>query len=492
MLSVNSSSDSLRAQRFLNTSENRLKVNFERLSSGLRVNRAADDAAGLSISTRMQSQIQGIQRSIQNATDWTSLFQTAEGGLNEINHMLQRMRELTVQANNGTLNDSDRGSLDLELKALKSEIDHIAEDTSFNGIKVLNGELQNSVMQLGADSNANEYVSIRKLTSEHIGQGLLLGPPTSVSTSTSLNAVNQMQIAFDGKTVNVRDTVASDDTLSTSLASNSAIAKVAALNDAFGGDPRFEFSVRSTVVTLADPMTGGVLNSNSFLEINGVKVSGFTVQSNDADGALVDAVNAVSEETGVIATVNNQQELVLTAKDGRNIQTRFVVNAVEVHSGVVGAALQVFAQADMQFLGMDGVNGNDFALSQDTNFADPTVDFYNVDGYKDEIFGSTAVSTYDISSLNTAQRTLKIIDLAIEDIAQERSSIGAQQNRLEHTISNLSLTRDNLSTSQSRIIDADFADETASLAKNQIIQQAGISVLAQANQSKSIALSLIN
>ena len=492
MLSVNSSSDSLRAQRFLNTSENRLKVNFERLSSGLRVNRAADDAAGLSISTRMQSQIQGIQRSIQNATDWTSLFQTAEGGLSEINHMLQRMRELTVQANNGTLNDSDRGSLDLELQSLIAEIDHIAEDTSFNGIKVLNGELKDSAMQLGADSNGNEYVSIKKLTSKHIGQGMLLGPPTSVSTSTSLNAVNQMQITFDGKTVNVRDTVASDDTLSTSLAANSAIAKVAAINDAFGGDPRFELSVQSTVVALADPMTGGVLNSNSFLEINGVKVSGFTVQPNDADGALVDAVNAVAEETGVIATVNSQQELVLTAEDGRNIQARFVVNAVEVHSGVVGAALQVLAQADMQFLGMDGVNGNDFALSQDTNFADPTVNFFNIDGYKDERFGSTAVSTYDISSLTTAQRTLKIIDLAIEDIAQERSSIGAHQNRLEHTINNLSLTRDNLSTSQSRIIDADFADETASLAKNQIIQQAGISVLAQANQSKSIALSLIN
>ena len=492
MLGVNTSISSLRAQRSLNQSTRSLNVRFERLSSGLRINRSADDAAGLSISTRMRSQVQGIQRSIQNATDWISLFQTAEGGLNEMNNMLQRMRELTVQANNGTLNDKDRGSLNLELKALISEIDRIAEGTNFNGINVLDGDLQNAMMQLGTTSDTNERVTIRKLTSEHLGQGMLLSPNSSVQTAVSLNNVRQMQVKIGDEIIDVRSTVASDDTLSTSLASNSAIAKAAAINDAFGGDPRFEVSVVNTVAVLDGdgPITANVLGPDSFLEINGFKVSGITIQDGDADGTLRDSINAISDKTGVTASVNENQELVLTAQDGRNIETRFVFNGSLTRSGVQGGTVQIMAEADFQFLGMEGVRGNDFAIAGSAN-TNTEVNFFNVDGYKDAQFGSTAVSTYDISTLEKAARTLKVIDLAIEDVAQERSSLGALQNRLEHTISNLSQTKENLSASQSRITDADFAVETSALAKNQIIQQAGVSVLAQANQSASVALTLL-
>lgn len=176
MLSVNKSTYSLNAQRQLNKSSKSLGVSLERLSSGLKINSARDDAAGLAITNQMTAQTRGLQKSVQNSTDWISLLQTADGALNEMTNILQRVRELAVQAVNDTNNDSDRNSLNEEVEQLVAELDRIAKTTNFNGVNLLNGGVTDLYMQMGANSGEDERFSIRKLDIENLGRGQFGGP----------------------------------------------------------------------------------------------------------------------------------------------------------------------------------------------------------------------------------------------------------------------------------------------------------------------------
>ena len=200
MLNINSSIKSLNAIGHLNKSQRALSTSFEKLSSGLRINNASDDAAGLSISTRMSAQIRGVHQSIQNATDWISLFQTAEGAMAEMENSLQRIRELSVQANNETNNDRDRASLQAEVDQLIEGIDDIASQTSFNGLKILDGELKDSLIQIGANSAEGERVTLGKLNSSHLGRSYFGGPSNGADPNLAISGI---QASFDGKIVNI-------------------------------------------------------------------------------------------------------------------------------------------------------------------------------------------------------------------------------------------------------------------------------------------------
>ena len=488
MLAVNTSTASLNAQRQLSRSGKSVSVSLERLSSGLRVNGAKDDAAGLAITNRMTAQTRGLRKSIQNSTDWISLMQTADGALGEMTTLLQRIRELAVQAASDTNNDSDRSSLNQEVEELVEELDRIATTTEFNGINLLNGGITDLYMQLGANSGEDERLSVRKLDVENLGRGYFGGPDPTRGVDPNLG-FNNLAFRVDGEIYNIRDSVAADDTLSTTLAANSAIAKVAAINDS-SELHGVEFRVIGTQMTSAAAVNAATLDADTYIEINDVKFSGFVVQDQDADGSLTDAINSASEQTGVVASLNEEGELVLFAEDGRNIAFGVhgfggaFVGQADNSVDVQGGAFRAISREGFEFQNNvgGGGTGNNHALGGVSNV--PIVIALAGE--------SSTAQRYDISTQFTALRTLDTIEFAFADVNEVRSQLGAQQNRLESTIANLQVAHENLSAAKSRISDADFAEETAQLARHQIIQQAGVSVLSQANQTLSTALNLLS
>ena len=489
-LFINTNIGALNAQRKLTSTSQSLTRSFERLSSGLRVNGAKDDAAGLSITTRFSAQIRGLNQAIRNSNDGISLAQTAEGALNETTNILQRIRELAVQSANDTNNSSDRRSIQAEVSQLKEELDRIAETTNFNGNNILNGDFLAQELQVGANVGETLSVSVAGAGSKDLARQVRFETDNIVGATTLQADALKIRSDISGTAfVGVRGSLAADDAFSTSLKASSAIAKAKAINSTTE-HTGVRAIVEDTVIEGAAISSSFDLSASSYLELNGSKITGFTVQANDADGSLRDAINAVSDDTGVVATTGSNGGLVLTAEDGRNIEvkgvginnTGFLLVANTPRLETAKLTLQSKGQFDVAYTD----NGN---KSIGLHAAPP-----NANGAGTSIHGvnsSFSVNTVDVSTQSGARVALDIVDLALEDVSSQRAQLGALQNRLESTINNLSTTSENLSASRSRILDADFAQETAQLSRNQIIQQAGVSILAQANQQPQIALSLL-
>jgi flagellin len=489
MLSVNSQLSSLRTKNQMTRTQGSLNVSMSRLASGLRINTAADDAAGLSISTSLRAQVRGTNRAVQNANDWISLFQTAEGATNEMTNIMQRMRELSVQASNETYNDQDRESIQAEIDQLVTEIDRIGTNTNFNGIKVLDGDLIDSLMQIGANSSSGETVSISAVNTDSLGRQARIVSSFGVLTDFGLSAGDNSQIGING--ITVRDTIDGDDNLSTSLARNSAIAKAAAIN-AVSAETGVSAHVGSTIVQdfEVEEIIGGTLDGDVFFTLNDEKISGFLVEENDADGKLRDAINAVSDSTGVVATLDAESQLILTAEDGRNINIVASDPDAELITGLVedvyGGQISLSSNLAME-IDYIGVNTNDSLGEIDTAGVVPGAGDFRLYGVNNEF----AIQSVNVSSHENANLAIESLDIALNQLSTIRSEFGALQNRLVSTINNLQQTSENLDVARSRIEDADFAQETASLSKQQIIQQASTTVLAQANQLNSVALQLL-
>jgi len=493
-LFINTNQSALNAQRQLNNTTGSLGRSFERLSSGLRINGAKDDAAGLSITTRFSAQIRGLNQAVRNSNDGISLAQTAEGALNETTNILQRIRELSVQSANDTNNDSDRASLQAEVSQLKDELDRIAETTNFNGNKVLDGSFLAQNIQVGANVGETLSVSIQGAGTSDLARQARYDAGTFV-TDDAFTATALTITGTDGSSVAVRATVAADDDKSSTGNNYSAIAKAAAIND-LTSSTGVRAIVGPTVVAStasADSVDAVTLDASNYLTINDQKISGFAISANDADGSLVDAINAVSDDTGVTAALTAVGTLELTAADGRNISVETssaaVTNALGFNGYTTGTeAATISGGGTVSF-----VSTGKLTLQADSNFELAGSNAF-IGFASDGVFGvnsEKAVSSVDISTRSGAVEALDVIDLALEDVSSQRAKLGALQNRLESTINNLSTTSENLSASRSRILDADFAAETAQLSRNQIIQQAGVSILAQANQQPQIALALL-
>ena len=475
-LYINTNVASLNAQRNLTNSTSSLSRSFQRLSSGLRINGAKDDAAGLAISNRLTAQIRGLNQAVRNTNDGISLAQTAEGALGETQNILQRVRELSVQSANDTNSASDRESLQAEVEQLTAEINRIGETTTFNNNKILDGSFLGASFHVGANSRETITVNVADGRATSLGrQARNDGSVVSAGVSIASGS-----LAVNG--VSIRGTVAADDTVSTTLNDGSAVAKAAAINDStkFTG-------VRAIVNKSEDgnnaDITTGVLNSVDFIKVNGETITGITVQNGDADDTLVNAINAVADKTGVIASLNDASQLVLTAQDGRNIEvTASTVAAASItglNSEVTAGSITL--QAERQVT----INNGTANINSGTGFGTGQGEFiYGVNN-------ANTVSTIDITSREGANLAIDIADVAIGQVSSIRADLGAVQNRLESTINNLNATAENLSAARSRILDADFASETAQFTRNQIIQQAGVSVLAQANQQPQVALSLL-
>ena len=490
-LFINTNQSSINARRQLSASTKAMGTSFERLSSGLRINSAKDDAAGLSITTRIGAQTRGLNQAIRNSSDGISLVQTGEGALSETTNILQRMRELAVQSANGTYNQQDRDSLQAEVVQLKDEIERIATTTQFNGLELLSGRFLNQNIQVGANSGEILTISVSSATTDGLARQARYNAESYVGID-GIGAVSGLTITSGQGTFAIRDTVAADDAVSTTLGEGSAIAKAAAINGV-ADQSGVRAIVNETFLSASTVPGGGeiletTLDADNFITLNGEKISGFTVLDNDADGSLIDALNAVSESTGVIASISSEGRLNLTAADGRNIELQF-------SDALLASDFGFDADTDVALNDLDEIyvaTGNITLQSRD-NFeleGDSTlVGFTDVGVYGTN--SSHSVTSIDISGVQAARVAIETIDLALEDVSLLRSDFGALQNRLTHTINNLSTTSENLLEAKSRILDADFAIETAQLSRNQIIQQAGVSILAQANQQPQIALSLL-
>ena len=468
---INTNIASLNAQRNLNTSQSSLATSLQRLSSGLRINSAKDDAAGLAISERFTAQIRGLTQATRNANDAISLSQTAEGDLVQISNNLQRIRELSVQSVNATNSSSDRAALQAESSQLIAEIDRVAANSSFNGVKLLDGTFTSQQFQVGA--NANQTINITAISS---ARATALG--ASYSATSTGAAVNTVAISGGNVTINgvaIADSVSDGE--STANATASAKAKATAINATSGTGVT---ATANATAVAGTSMVTAVLTGT--ITINGVTTGSITTGGGTlaADRTSVTAaINAVSAATGVTATNTGADAtgVTLAAADGRNIVSSFTTLTAAATG--VGAAATTLGTLTLSSTGTSGitVGGTVAVIGSPASTASTQT--------------GTAVSALDISSVAGANAALASLDAALTTINSSRGSLGAYQNRFASVVSSLQTTTENLSASRSRIQDADFAAETANLTRNQVLQQAGIAILAQANAQPNSVLALL-
>lgn len=676
---INTNVNSLLAQRNLNKTQSSLETSLARLSSGLRINSAKDDAAGLAIANRFTTQIRGLEQASRNANDGISLAQTAEEGLNSISTNLQRLRELAVQSANGSLTAADRSSLNSEAKQLIAEIDRVGSETSFNGVKLLNGSVTNANFHVGANANQTISFSINAATIDKMG----VTDKASVSTTTVLGdadfetsigssdlvingvSIGATQNAYDststtnksysaiakayainlasgstgvtaqvnstrtegtsmgavaaavsgsvsingtsiGITVLANDTAATRQAIVAAINSNSgqtgvtatdmgsdtlgieleaadgrnitvslttatgaetglkedysygtvslASDKAITISEGVGGDLRHAGLVAGTYDPGLAKLASGDLSTDAFsagdFSINGVNI-GQSLSTSDSSSysqksgsaiAKAAAINAVSAQTGVSAAVNENvvrgttmtaaattgtitingvstQNVAVTTDAGYSRSV--VVNAINAISGQTGiTAVDTGSDtAGVRLVAADGRNvtftmtgltaastglaaGNTSYIGTYTLTSSKAITIGAGTGHNEErggfaigTFGiakfGTSIKDVDISTQEGANQAISAVDNALASVDTNRSSLGAIQNRLVSTISNLQGTNEALTAARSRIQDADFAAETAALTRSQILQQAGVSILSQANSLPQLALSLL-
>jgi flagellin len=495
---INTNISSLTAQRNQGMSQASLSTSIQRLSSGLRINSAKDDAAGLAISERFTSQIRGLNQAARNANDGISLAQVAEGAMGSASSILQRVRELAVQSANASNSASDRQALNQEVGQLVAELDRISLTTEFNGQKILDGTFGTAQFQVGANSGQVIVAATANMRTNVYGNNQIAGSGAdaqAASTSASAydtNGVAAGTLAVNGALGSSSITVAANDsTKTTADAINAQTANT---------------GVTATARTMAQLSFGAAGSYGLVLRGDNStnETVSFTINSTSgADGlsAAVAAINEKSSKTGIIAQLNSTQTgIVLTNTSGNNILVGDL--------GAANAGVATVQKMSVDTAGATNLVGTARALANGTE-----ADFVVTSGYltldSDKSYsvnattttalgatGATAstlkkVSDLDISTVSKATDALKTVDSALSFISGERAKLGALQSRFETAISALQITSENLSASRSRIMDADFAAETAALSRAQILQQAGTAMVAQANQIPQGVLQLL-
>ncbi len=496
---INTNIMSLNTQRALSQSNSSIQTAMERLSTGLRINSAKDDAAGLGIVDRMTSQIRGLNQAVRNAGDAISLSQTAEGAMQESSNILQRMRELAIQSANDSNSSGDRANLQKEVAQLAAELNRIAETTTFNGKKLLDGTFAAQKFHVG--SNANETISVTvgstsattmgaykadgTATEDHVGGALTAVADGTGGNNVALDAAfsitgtlgsSTLSVAADATAAKIASQIngVSDDTGVTATASNSVELKAVAT-----GNISFTLSSQD--------------DSQSTVG-SAVTISALVSSATDLD-ALRDAINAESASTGIYAELNAAGDGILLNNDtGQDIVVADVSNNDGADTASVvtvgGVALE---DEDSTASGTETdsiVVGGKLELTSAKSFQVSTT---NTDVM---VAASTSgalnsVADIDISTQSGSNSALDVLDQALSFISDSRADLGAIQNRLETTIANLTSVSENVSAARSRVQDADFAAETAALTRAQILQQAGVAMLAQANAQPQTVLSLL-
>lgn len=584
-LVINTNVASLNAQRQLVQSGNDMAQAMERLASGRRINTARDDAAGLAISNRQTSQIRGLDQAIRNANDGVSLIQTAEGALDEVTNILQRMRELAIQSANGIYSDTDRATLDAEAQQLKAEIDRIADSTSFNGQALLDGSLGNVTLQVGSESNQTIDLEIPGFASASLGSssGDIVGDEVA-------NGLADLTALTGGDELQINDVVISAITTANATTINEAIAIINSDLDGKGAEVSTLISYESNaagngvlipgtsnlVLTLTDgdgqAQTYTITGTNSMNELvakinsdtiigaqvneigrlilsapdgtsirvqdgstgqaatgaasndetenfrlvitdtstdnNGVKIEATTaitageldnlgVNANDDDGNLLSA----TVTAGTATTLNNLNpgDLIINGIEIGAIQASTsataavdnVIEAINILSTQTGVVAFEAEGSSGAIIGLRSTNED--AISIRYGDGATAADVQNITGFQEQnsAAGSGSVSGIKIDTAAGAQNAIDIIDVALEQINSTRSDLGAVNNRLDFTVSNLANVSERTSAARSRIVDADFAAETSMLSRAQVLQQASQAMLAQANAQPQQVLQLL-
>jgi flagellin len=477
---INTNIQSLNAQRNLTTSQSALSTSLQRLSSGLRINSAKDDAAGLAIAERFTSQIRGLNQAQRNANDGVSLAQTAEGALASAGDILQRLRELAVQSSNATNSASDRQALQSEAGQLVSELDRVAQTTSFNGQKLLDGTLGTLTFQIGANANESILASGTNFRTNNYGDNRVAGNGVAVVAATNVVAAQAVTVAGYLGT-GVYTTTATDTAKSIAAGVNGVTAKTGVtayartdVNLALGVEA-YSFSIKS---------------DNTVAQTVSFTVGGTATTADDYATALT-AINAAASKTGVTAqfdatnggiTLSNASGNDIVITNGATANAVFFADNLKADGTKLAAPFDAKAAAAVAT-----VNGRVILDSQQS--------FKVTDAGSGLVIGGSSalqsVSSLDVTTYNNAQLAIAIVDSGLAIVNGQRAQYGALQSRFSSTISNLATTSENVSASRSRIQDADFAQETANLTRNQILQQAGIAMLAQANALPNQVLTLL-
>ena len=470
---INSNINSLTAQTNLSRSQGSLSTSIARLSSGLRINSAADDAAGYAISQGFTSQINGTNQAIRNANDGISLAQTAGGALNQVTSDLQRIRQLAVQSTNSTNSSSDRAALQQEVSQLTGDIGAIGNTTQFNGLNLLDGSFTGQNFQVGANVGNSISVSIADARSQSLGAntlqsgaGVITASASGVTTAVLTGKLNVNGTSIDTSAASNLNDVVTDINNSSSTTGVTASRALTNVN---------------TVAYTAD-----ATNANT-ISINGV---GINLAAATTGAQAATAINNVSAQTGVSATFAGGK-LTLTSANAGDVTIKD-----DATNGVLGAVNggASIAKKDVTLSAGIVLAGNvTSATPAATEGGSTTAKDLNLLASSPTAAVSTTykVSTLDVSTSTNAQNAIQTVDFALNQVAQTAAQLGAVQNRFTATVANLQTTSTNLSSSRSTIEDTDFAAETANLSRAQVLQQAGTAVLAQANQIPNQVLSLL-
>jgi len=589
-LVINTNISSLTAQRALAESNTELQTAMERLSTGSKINSAADDAAGLAMVQRMTAQVRGLAMAVKNANDGQALTQSVEGALGEVSDMLQRMRELALQAANGTNSSADRSFLQSEVNLLIQEISRVAANTRYNGELILDGTFLNKSLQVGIEEGENIIFSVESVAAEMIGAHTLVGNGQSAAAADQAPPSNSTTTNDDIEIFGFLGTV-------TTAASPGDSAKETAVkvNNLTG-----QTGVKAYAKTYASLYSATTTQKTYSIKINGYETGNFVIAEGDVESA-VDAINQISGSTGVTASSSDNKILLFDA-DGdditiENSQTLAGHNDLRVQkvgedgviTNTVGSAVSLAVSGANDATRVSGtlklVSPNAFSIDQkavnqvetvtvgtlssyngattvgdgtttvslnyaggapadidallaniqaDSNYGDllftvskassttlaytwkaagvpgATATFVTAGASNEAISTTTAgvaskgyytenaaaaslknLTQIQVSTMVAAGDSISIIDAALDKVAQMRSDLGAIENRLGYTISNLMNIAEKTADARSRLDDADFALESARLAKAQVIQQAGTSMLSQANQLTQLVLDLL-
>ena len=486
---INTNVASLTAQRNLGMSQASLNTSIQRLSSGLRINSAKDDAAGLAISERFTSQIRGLNQAARNANDGISLAQVAESALAGAGNILQRVRELSVQSANATNSASDRKALQAEVGQLLSELDRLAVTTEFNGQKLLDGSFGSATFQVGANANQTITATTGNFRTATYGAQLKQSAPVVVTaTNTPTPLTGTFDVAgLQTKTINLTAT----DTLAT------AAAKINAASEATGVTASARNQVELTTFVAGGSYSLAVVGDNATAAnvTFSVSTAGATA-AGLAEG--IKAFNDVSSQTGITAKLNADGDgIILINESGADIQIQN--NSAAGNTLAVGAydAVASASSGTPTFVaGVAAAPAGGYATARgylEMN-SDKGFSIGNLTGTPPVTATPStlnSVNTIDVSTVDGSTKALKIIDSALAAVNGQRASFGALQARFETTIANLNTSSENMSASRGRIQDADFAAETANLSRTQILQQAGTAMVAQANQIPQGVLALL-
>ncbi|KXO81975.1 flagellin [Stutzerimonas stutzeri] len=483
-LTVNTNIASLNTQRNLQSSSNALQTSMQRLSTGSRINSAKDDAAGLQISNRLTSQINGLGVAVRNANDGISLAQTAEGALQQSTNILQRMRDLSLQSANGSNSDSERSALQQEVTQLQEELDRIATTTTFGGRKLLDDSFGTSKFQVGSQANETISVTLNGASSAQLGNNKYdtVGSVTGKFVTTATNGATAVVAADNFKISNDKGATGAI-TYGAGASSKTIADAINSQTSSAGLGVTASVENKLTLSGFAATAQGETVNLN----INGTTVTVSKFNGNDLS-ALKNAINAAGV-SGVTAELDGSAKDKLILKGSDDIS----LSITDTNAG--NASFTVTNQLGTSATVTEGAANPTIAVGQ---IKLEGVNEFAVAGASTEIFGAASasstvdsVASINISTADGAQNAISVIDAALKSIDAQRADLGAVQNRFDNTIANLQNISENVSAARGRIQDTDFAAETANLSKNQILQQAGTAILAQAKQLPQAVLSLL-